>query len=45
LVPCFLCATIGTTATNAIDPIKLLCNVAKEYDIWVHVDAAYAGPV
>ncbi|XP_058745542.1 tyrosine decarboxylase 1-like [Vicia villosa] len=43
LVPCFLCATVGTTATNAIDPIKLLCNVAKEYDIWVHVDAAYAG--
>ncbi|GAU29952.1 hypothetical protein TSUD_360670 [Trifolium subterraneum] len=45
LVPCFLCATIGTTATNAIDPIKLLCNVTKEFDIWVHVDAAYAGPV
>lgn len=45
LVPCFLCATIGTTSTNAVDPIKLLCNVTKEYDIWVHVDAAYAGSV
>lgn len=45
LVPCFLCATIGTTSTNATDPISLLCNVAKDYDIWVHVDAAYAGPI
>ncbi|KDP26173.1 hypothetical protein JCGZ_22267 [Jatropha curcas] len=43
LIPLFLCATIGTTATTAIDPIRPLCNVAKEYSIWVHVDAAYAG--
>ncbi|KAI5421934.1 hypothetical protein KIW84_045400 [Lathyrus oleraceus] len=42
LVPCYLCATVGTTATNVIDPIKLLCNMANEYDICVHVDVAYA---
>ncbi|GMY38300.1 tyrosine/DOPA decarboxylase 2-like [Fagus crenata] len=42
-VPFFLCATVGTTSTNAIDPIGPLCEVAKDYSIWVHVDAAYAG--
>ena len=43
LIPCFLCATVGTTAIATIDPIGPLCNVAKDYGIWVHVDAAYAG--
>lgn len=43
LVPCYLCVTVGTTSTTAIDPIKPLCKVAKDYGIWVHVDAAYAG--
>ncbi|PRQ22156.1 putative pyridoxal phosphate-dependent decarboxylase, pyridoxal phosphate-dependent transferase [Rosa chinensis] len=43
LVPLFLCATMGTTATTAIDPLEALCHVAKEYSVWVHVDAAYAG--
>ncbi|KAJ4980432.1 hypothetical protein NE237_031269 [Protea cynaroides] len=43
LVPLFLCATIGTTSSTAVDPIGPLCDVAKEFGIWVHVDAAYAG--
>ncbi|KAL4629203.1 hypothetical protein ACB092_05G290900 [Castanea dentata] len=43
LVPFFLCATVGTTSTNAIDPIGPLCEVAKDFNIWVHADAAYAG--
>ncbi|KAG4990279.1 hypothetical protein GLYMA_09G021700v4 [Glycine max] len=43
LVPCYLCATVGTTSTTAIDPLGPLCKVAKEYGMWVHVDAAYAG--
>nr|POE49881.1 tyrosine/dopa decarboxylase 3 [Quercus suber] len=43
LVPLFLCATVGTTSTAAIDPLESLCAVAKEYGMWVHVDAAYAG--
>ncbi|KAI9081653.1 hypothetical protein K1719_036389 [Acacia pycnantha] len=42
LVPCFLCATVGTTTTAAVDPIGPLCDVARDYGIWVHVDAAYA---
>ncbi|KAK9936865.1 hypothetical protein M0R45_013687 [Rubus argutus] len=43
LVPLFLCATVGTTSTTAIDPLGALCDVAKDYGMWVHVDAAYAG--
>ncbi|KAI3860446.1 hypothetical protein MKX03_010884 [Papaver bracteatum] len=43
LVPLFLCATVGTTSSTAVDPIGPLCEVAKQFGIWVHVDAAYAG--
>ncbi|OMO84665.1 Pyridoxal phosphate-dependent decarboxylase [Corchorus capsularis] len=43
LVPLFLVATIGTTPTGAVDPIAELGKVAKKYDIWFHIDAAYAG--
>ncbi|GMH27704.1 hypothetical protein Nepgr_029547 [Nepenthes gracilis] len=43
LVPLYLCATVGTTSTAAIDPLGPLCDVAKDYRIWVHIDAAYAG--
>ncbi|KAI3845485.1 hypothetical protein MKX03_023420 [Papaver bracteatum] len=43
LVPLFLCATVGTTSSTAVDPIGPLCAVAKMFGIWVHIDAAYAG--
>ncbi|KAJ1256886.1 hypothetical protein BS78_K275500 [Paspalum vaginatum] len=43
LVPLFLCATVGTTQTTAVDPIRDLCAVAAPHGVWVHVDAAYAG--
>ncbi|NP_001152297.2 Tyrosine decarboxylase [Zea mays] len=43
LVPLFLCATVGTTQTTAVDPIRGLCAVAATHGVWVHVDAAYAG--
>uniref|UniRef100_A0A0E0JP77 Tyrosine decarboxylase n=1 Tax=Oryza punctata TaxID=4537 RepID=A0A0E0JP77_ORYPU len=44
LVPLFLCATVGTTQTTAVDPVRELCAVAARHGgVWVHVDAAYAG--
>ncbi|KAL1567485.1 Pyridoxal phosphate transferases superfamily protein [Salvia divinorum] len=43
LVPFFLCATVGTTASAAVDPLGPLGEVAKEFGIWVHVDGAYAA--
>lgn len=43
LVPLYLCATVGTTSTTAVDPLEPLADVAKDYGMWFHVDAAYGG--
>jgi aromatic-L-amino-acid decarboxylase len=41
--PCAIVATVGTTATTAIDPVRGLAQLAKRHGIWLHVDAAMAG--
>jgi aromatic-L-amino-acid decarboxylase len=44
LEPFYFTATIGSTATCAIDDLEGIAAVAADYpDIWIHVDAAYAG--
>lgn len=43
LIPCYLIATLGTTPTCAFDDLEELGLVCKEEDLWMHVDAAYAG--
>ena len=42
-VPALVCATIGTTSTTAIDPVRAIGELCAEQEIWLHVDAAYAG--
>jgi aromatic-L-amino-acid decarboxylase len=37
-------ATLGTTSTASVDPIREIVPLAKRYGAWLHVDAAYAGP-
>lgn len=43
LVPFFVCATVGTTASNAIDPVHLIGRICQEEGIWLHVDGAMSG--
>ncbi|XP_076238860.1 aromatic-L-amino-acid decarboxylase [Calliopsis andreniformis] len=42
-IPCCLIATLGTTGTCAFDNLEELGPICNEYNIWLHVDAAYAG--
>jgi aromatic-L-amino-acid/L-tryptophan decarboxylase len=42
-IPCFVCATVGTTSSNAIDPVRKIGQVCREHGIWLHVDGAMSG--
>lgn len=43
LIPFYCVATLGTTNTCAFDRLDEVGPVGNRYDVWVHVDAAYAG--
>jgi len=43
LKPAFVCATVGTTSSNAIDPVPAIGRLCREEGIWLHVDAAMSG--
>ena len=43
LIPCFVCATIGTTSSNAIDPIPDIGRICNKEGLWLHVDSAMSG--
>ena len=42
-VPTCVVASIGTTGVGAVDPIKKIATLCKEFDIFLHIDAAWAG--
>jgi len=43
LIPFFVAATFGTTNLCAFDNCEELGVVARDNDLWIHIDAAYAG--
>ena len=36
-------ATVGTTSTASVDPVRDIGNLCREEKIWLHIDAAYGG--
>jgi len=41
--PVLVCATIGTTGTGAVDPVRAIAPICTQHGAWLHVDAAWAG--
>jgi aromatic-L-amino-acid decarboxylase len=41
--PVCVVATLGTTSTTSVDPIAEIATVCERENVWLHVDAAYAG--
>ena len=42
-IPSYVCATVGTTSSNALDPIRAIAAICREHNVWLHVDAAMSG--
>jgi aromatic-L-amino-acid decarboxylase len=42
-IPAVIVASVGSTGVTAFDPVAELAEIARRYNIWLHVDAAMAG--
>ncbi len=41
--PFCVVATVGTTSTTSVDPVEAIADIAEKYNLWLHIDSAYAG--
>jgi len=42
-LPFFVCATVGTTSSNAMDPLPQIGRICRSEGLWLHVDGAMSG--
>jgi len=43
LTPFFISANIGSTSSNALDPVAEIGEICRKHKMWLHVDAAMSG--
>jgi glutamate/tyrosine decarboxylase-like PLP-dependent enzyme len=43
LAPSLVIGTAGSVSTGAVDPLRDIAAICREYDAWFHVDGAYGG--
>jgi aromatic-L-amino-acid decarboxylase len=42
-LPCFVSVTLGTTSSNAMDPLETIGHICRREKVWLHVDGAMCG--
>ena len=43
MLPVAVVATVGTTSTTSVDPVDAIAPLCAAQQLWLHIDAAYAG--
>lgn len=41
--PAFVCANVGSTSSNAMDPLRAMGEICRRDNLWLHVDGAMSG--